>query len=195
MNRKLHIIGIAGTNGAGKDTVGNLLEEHHNYLFVSVTDLLRHEARRRDLPVERGVLRNISAEWRRELGLGVLVEKSVAEYEKHRDKYSGVVLSSLRNPGEADTVHEYGGTVIWIDAKPEVRYARIQKNAASRGRAGEDDKTFKQFVAEESAEMHKSGDDATLDMSSVKEKSDIFMDNSHENLEVFRKHVEKELNF
>ena len=77
-SNKLQIIGIAGTNGAGKDTVGELLAEHYGYLFVSVTELLRAEARRRGLPVEREVLRSISAEWRRELGLGVLVDKAYA---------------------------------------------------------------------------------------------------------------------
>ena len=52
-----------------------MLAHHHNYMFISVTDLLRNEARRRGLPVVRENLRTISAEWRRELGLGVLVDK------------------------------------------------------------------------------------------------------------------------
>ncbi len=71
-DNKLWVIGLSGTNGAGKDTVGEMLAAHHNYMFISVTELLRKEARRRYLPVERGVLRAISTEWRRELGLGVL---------------------------------------------------------------------------------------------------------------------------
>jgi broad-specificity NMP kinase len=35
------IIGLSGTNGAGKDAAGHTLALKHNYLFVSVTDLLR----------------------------------------------------------------------------------------------------------------------------------------------------------
>ena len=78
---KIQIIGLSGTNGAGKDTVGELLAERYGYLFISVTELLRDEARRRGLPVERRYLRQISAEWRRESGLGVLVERSERAYQ------------------------------------------------------------------------------------------------------------------
>ena len=189
-SNKIQIIGLAGTNGAGKDTAGNILAEHHNYLFISVTELLRKEAERRGLPVERGVLRTISAEWRRALGLGVLVDKAVAEYETAKDKYAGVVVASLRNPGEADRVHALGGTVIWVDADPRIRYDRVQAGKAERGRAGEDDKTFEQFQKEEAEEMNTSGDSANLNMAGVKERCDIFADNDDGGVEKFRKDIE-----
>jgi cytidylate kinase len=166
------IIGIAGTNGAGKDTVGHMLADSHGYLFVSITDLLRREAESRGLEVNRENLRSISAEWRRESGLGVLVDKAVAEFEASAGKYKGVAMASLRNPGEADRVHELGGTVLWVDADPRIRYDRVQAAIAERGRAGEDRKTFEQFIGEEKAEMNKSGDSATLDMSAVKGRAD-----------------------
>jgi dephospho-CoA kinase len=176
---KFTILGIAGTNGSGKDTVGHILAEKHGYLFISVTELLRTEARRRELPVEREVLRTISAEWRRELGLGVLVDKAIAEYDLVQSQYKGLVMASLRNPGEADRVHDFGGSVIWLDADPRIRYDRIQTNAVSRDRAEEDNKTFEQFQEEEAAEMHSGGDAATLDGSAVKGLSDIFIVNGN----------------
>lgn len=191
---KLQVIGIAGTNGSGKDTVGHMLAEHHGYLFISITELLRDELKRRGLEVTRGNLRALSAEWRRQLGLGVLVDKAVAEYEVVRDQYTGVVISSLRNPGEADRVHALGGTVVWIDADPRVRYERIQASKAERNRAGEDDKTFEQFLAEEEAEMHSAnGDETSLDMSAVKAKADISPENNSPDLEQFRKDFEQAL--
>lgn len=171
-------IGLSGTNGAGKDTVAGLLAAEHGFLFISVTEALRDELRRRGLPVDREHLRALSAEWRREFGLGVLVDRAVQRYDKLPiGAYKGLVIASLRNPAEADRVHELGGVVAWIDADPKVRFARIRANAASRDRAGEDDKTFEQFLAEEKAEMYRSGDEATLDMSGVKALADMTLMN------------------
>ncbi len=187
----MKLIGIAGTNGAGKDTVGHMLADRHGYLFISVTDILRNEAERRGEPVEREVLRSISAEWRRELGLGVLVDKAVAEFEASGGKYAGVVIASLRNPGEADRVHALGGIVIWVDADAKVRYDRVQAALAERGREGEDNKTFEQFKAEEAAEMKSSGDSATLDMSAVRQRADITAINNDKPQEEFLQDVEK----
>jgi cytidylate kinase len=184
MNKTLQIIGLAGTNGSGKDTVGELLAGRHKYLFISVTEL-RAEATRRNLPVERENLRMISAEWRRELGLGVLVDKAVAEYEFVNDQYAGIVMASMRNPGEADRIHQFGGTMIWIDAEPQTRYQRIQANISTRGRAEEDNKTFEQFLAEEAVEMHvpAGGDSAMLDSASVKDRCDVFLTNDSSDLD------------
>ncbi|MGH7240388.1 MAG: hypothetical protein ACREHG_10070, partial [Candidatus Saccharimonadales bacterium] len=76
-------------------------------------------------------------------------------------------MASLRNPGEADRVHELGGKVIWVDADPQVRYQRVIN--ADRGRDGEDGKTYAEFLAEEAAEMNYSGDEATLSGAAVKD--------------------------
>jgi cytidylate kinase len=191
MNSKLNLVGVAGSNGSGKDAIGYLLAEHYGFLFVTVTELLREECRRRGLPVERENLRAISAEWRRERGVGVLVDKAVEAFNRlpDADRYAGLVVASLRNPGENDRVHELGGQVLWLDADPKVRYERIQKNAASRGRAEEDTKTFEQFLAEEEAEMHppEGADAAVLNMSAVKEKADLFIENNSSDLHIFEK--------
>lgn len=188
------IIGLSGTNGSGKDTVGHILAEKYGYLFISVTDLLRNEAEKRGLPTERENLRMISAEWRRQAGLGVLIDKALVEYRLVKDQYKGLAIASLRNPGEADRIHELGGVVAWIDAETRTRYDRIQANAASRGRADEDNKTFEQFKAEEEAEMQASGDDATLNMGEVKNRADVFIDNDTTDLAVLTKLLEKSLN-
>lgn len=183
------IVGIGGTNGSGKDTVGHMLAERHGYLFVSVSDLLRDEARKRGLPVEREVLRMVSAEWRREHGLGVLVDRAMQLYESQRDKYKGVVACPMRNVGEAARIHELGGSLIWVDADPKIRYERI----TSRFRTAEDDKTYEQFLAEEQAEMYQSGDEATLNLAGVKAISDIFLENNGHDIETFKDDAEKAL--
>ena len=183
----MQIIGLAGTNGSGKDTVGAILSERHNFIFISVTDLLRAEAQRRGLSVERENLRDISAEWRREGGFGVLIDKALELCEQSGAQVAGLAIASLRHPGEADRVHELGGTVVWVDADQRLRYDRIQSNAESRGRAGEDNKTFEQFVAEEEAEMYAppGADASVIRGADVKAKADIFLINDGNDIEVF----------
>lgn len=175
----MKLIGLSGTNGSGKDTVGQILADKHNFLFISMTDMLREEALSRKLDTSREVLRTISAEWRRESGLGVLIDKSVDYYEKQGgdNRYAGLVVASLRNPGENDRVHDLGGKVIWIDADPKIRYERI----TSRQRA-DDQITYEEFLEHEQAEMSHSGDSATLSMGDVKEKADEFLTNEFDNI-------------
>lgn len=184
----MKIIGIAGTNGAGKDTIGGILADEYNLLFISLSELLRAELRRQGKPVIRQNTSELSAKWRRESGLGVLVDKALAEFEKVKKKYAGVTMASLRNPGEADRVHESGGKVIWIDADPIIRYQRVQ--SAHRGRAGEDNKTYEEFLSEEATEMNYTGDEATLSSAGVKERADIFITNDG-NLENLKEQLER----
>lgn len=176
-SNRLKIIGIGGTNGSGKDTFGEILAEKHGYKFISLTDMLRAECRERGLPVERENLRMISAEWREKGGLGAPIDKVVAAYEALPEKYNGLVTASLRNPGEADRVHELCGMVVWVDADPKIRYERVK--GSDRGRAEEDNKTFEQFLQEEHDEMYpKPGASATsLASIEVKNRADITIQN------------------
>lgn len=178
------LVGICGTNGSGKDSIGYIMAEEFGFLFISVTDLLREECRQRNLPVERENLRTISAEWRRESGLAVLVDKAIEAYNNSDMKFEGLVMASLRNSGEVERLHELGGKQIWTDADPKIRYNRIQN--ANRNRDEEDSKTYEEFLAEEQAEMEHSGDAATLNMATVKEMSDIFVENNYDTMDEFK---------
>jgi len=195
MGNTKKIIGLSGTNGSGKDTVGHVLALKHKYLFVSVTDLLREEAKRRGLEVNRENLRLISAEWRRKYGYGVLVDRAYDQFKELEEEYAGLAISSLRNPHEAERVHELGGLVIWVDANARIRYERIQHNLEARGRVAEDGKTFEQFVVEEEIEMHTppGGDEASLNMAGVKMRSDLIINNDGSNLEEFSTFVDRQL--
>ena len=190
------IIGISGTNGSGKDTLGHILATRHGFLFISVTDVLREELRRRGLPLDREHLRALSAEWRHEYGLAVLIDRAVELFRVANtapQEYAGVAIASLRNPYEADRIHELGGTVWWLDADPKLRYDRIQRGRAERGRAGEDQKTYEEFLAEEEAEMHGTSDIASLDGSLVRKKSDLSLQNAGSDMDEFAAEVDEVL--
>lgn len=185
----MKLIGIGGTNGSGKDTLAKILSERHNYLVVSVSDFLRDELRRQNLPIERENLRALSAKWRQASGLGVLIDKAIDVYKTVQARYEGLVIPSIRNPGEVDEIHKYGGLVVWTDGDPKLRYQRIY----SRARGTEDQKTYKQFLAEEQAEMDHGGTETALHMTGVKAKADIFITNDHDSIEEFKQAVEQAL--
>jgi adenylate kinase family enzyme len=105
----MKIIGISGTNGSGKDSLGQMLAERHGWLFVSVTDILRDELKKRSLPVERENMRNLSAEWNREHGPGVLVNMAVKKFKESDGNYQGLAIASLRRASEAKRLGRENG--------------------------------------------------------------------------------------
>lgn len=184
----MKIIGVSGTNGSGKDTVMQMLAQRYGYYLVSATDMLDAELELRGWPSDRQHKSRLGDEWRRQYGLGVIVDRAV-EAAKTAGCHK-LVVGSLRNPGEADTVHAAGGIVVWVDAEPSVRYQRIQR--AQRGRS-EDQRTFEQFLAEEQTEMHTSGDEATLDMSAVRDRAEIIINNDGDDSQQFQVAAERAL--
>jgi len=185
----MKLIGIGGTNGSGKDTVARMLAERDGFMVVSVSDFLRDELKKQGLAIERKNLRALSAQWRKKYGLGVLIDKAVDEFKKSGSQYRGLVIPSIRNPGEADEIHRFGGKVIWTDGDGRIRYRRIY----SRNRSSEDNKSFEQFISEEKAEMDHGGSETALHMAGVKEKADIFLQNNGDDIEAFKDEAEKAL--
>ena len=121
------IVGISGTNGAGKDELGKLLAEHQGYYFHSVSDLLREELRRQGKEVTRENQGALSKQWRNESGDdGIMFQKAIEEYLTLKDEkgWKGLALVNARHPGEAATVHKYEGKMVWVDADQRVRYER-----------------------------------------------------------------------
>jgi len=185
----MKLIGIGGTNGSGKDSLGQFLANENDWLFISVSDILRDGLKNEGKPIERDNLRELSARWRRQFGHGVLIDKAFQLYGAKEDKYNGLAIASLRNPGEADEIHKLGGKVAWLDADPKLRYQRIY----SRQRSGEDKKSFEQFLAEEAAEQHHSEDEATLSWQGVKDRADFFITNDNNDIEEFKQIAKKVL--
>lgn len=172
----MKVIGISGTNGSGKDTLSQLLADN-GWLFISISnDLLIPELKKQGLPIERVNMAELSTQWRQQLGMGAVVDKALEQYRvrSRHEKFSGLVISSLRHPGEADRIHKLGGRVIWVDAKPDIRYERIY----NRGQGLKDQKSFQQFLAEEQSEMQHSGDEFTLNIGEVMTKADISIENN-----------------
>lgn len=181
-------IGLSGTNGAGKDVVAEILKKDFGFGFVNVSDFLRQEAKKQNLEPSRENLRTISAKWRRDMGVGVLVDMAVDFLKSSSQNYPGIVISPMRNSGEAKHLKEIGGRLVWVDAQPRLRYERV----TSRSRDGESQMSYQQFIDAENAEMASSGDEATLNMAEVKTMADITIENDG-SLEELKQNIQKAL--
>lgn len=189
------IVGIAGTNGAGKDALGELLAERQGYYFHSVSELLREELRNQGKPVTRENQAALSKQWRNESGDdGIMFQKAIDRYVAQKDQngWKGLALVNARHPGEAATIHKNGGVMVWVDADQHTRYARVV--GANRGRAAEDQVTFEQFKADEDREMYPPADApaGTLNMAAVRDVADIKIMNNFSSIDEYRDYLIKE---
>jgi len=175
------IIGIAGTNGAGKDTLADLRYERQGIKKASLSDILRTEADKRGLSHDRKNLSEISTEWGRALGAAALSTMTIRAYRERQaagETPAGISIVSIRRPAEAAYIQEEKGAVLWVDAPRELRYERIA--GANRGRV-DDVVTYEQFSEQEDAEMHPADteDPFVLHMARVREIADIHLQNAY----------------
>jgi len=130
------IIGVTGTDGSGKDTVGRLLLEKLGWPAYSLSDELREIAKERGLGISKEVLGDLANELRQAHGPSYLAERIV-------ERVTGdFVITSVRNPLECEPFRASGKFwLIAIDAPIHMRYART----VDRGRTGEADWTLDDF--------------------------------------------------
>jgi dephospho-CoA kinase len=140
------IIGVTGTNGAGKGTVVDYLVAK-GFKHYSVSGRLAEEVRKRGLPVDRPQLRLMGNEMR---------EKYGAEYpnklfleEAQKEGITDLIIESIRSIKAAENIHENGGILLAVDADRKLRYER----AVLRG-SGKDKVDFDTWVTQEEVEWH-----------------------------------------
>ncbi len=95
----------------------------------------------------------------------------------------GLVIGSIRSVSEVENLKAFGGKLVVVDAKPEVRYQRI----VGRGRTYEKQLSFEQFIREEEGEMGRGETDPTkFGMAQVIMMGDIVINNDSDNLGTFK---------
>ena len=180
------IIGIAGTNGSGKDSLALLRERLDGSLNISLSDILRREATRRGQEPIRENLGAISTEWENEIGDGALVQKTLDFYQQERGGKGGLSISSVRRESEARAIKRAGGIIIWVDADRHTRYERLRH---SRGRL-DDMVSFEQFCQIEDDELYnKAGVKGALAGASVRDVADVVIDNNFPTKEAYEAYL------
>ena len=118
------LIGLVGKNGAGKTSVAEYLIKK-GFSFYSLSDIVREEAAKKQLPLTRENLITTGNELKMTQGETVLAEKTWAKalFENH----ANLVFDSIRNIAEVEFLKQKGAIIIGVDAPIELRYQRIQK--------------------------------------------------------------------
>jgi dephospho-CoA kinase len=135
------VIGLTGPNASGKGEVARLLVGR-GFLYLSLSDVVREEARRRGLEPLRENLIRVGREMREEEGSGAVAERI------RKSIRPPCVVDSVRNPGEVEVLRTVRGfRLLGVDASPELRFRRLRR----RARPG-DPETLEAFLAGEQIE-------------------------------------------
>ncbi|MEO2151481.1 MAG: AAA family ATPase [Thermococcus sp.] len=150
------IIGVVGKIAAGKTTVAKFFEEK-GFCRVSCSepliDLLTHNVSDYswipELPEKAEPTREKLIEFGKYLknkyGGDILIRLAV-DKKRNCEK---VVIDGVRSREEIEAIKRLGGKVIYVEAKPEIRFERLMRRKASKDKGIE---TFEDFKEMDDAE-------------------------------------------
>lgn len=142
------IIGITGTDGAGKDTVVEYLVQEKGFTHYHARTLLLDEIKAQDLEPTRANMRIVANELRAQHGNDYIVRLFLSQ-AKDASLNEKIVIDSLRAVAEADTLKAAGGILLAVDADEALRYKRVQKRRSESDRV-----TFEEFKKHEELESN-----------------------------------------
>lgn len=139
------ILGITGTNGSGKGAVVEYLKTK-GFRDFSARDFIVAEIERRDMPVDRTMMRKVADGLREAHGPSYIIEQLVARAQQTQ---GDAVVESIREIAGAHFLHRQGGTLLAVDADRTLRYERTVTRGSHTDRVD-----FSTWVAQEEAEWH-----------------------------------------
>ncbi|MBC8358638.1 MAG: AAA family ATPase [Candidatus Aminicenantes bacterium] len=141
MKKEVRLIGLTGTNGAGKGEAAAYFKKK-GYTCFSLSDLIREELIKKGKDVTRDNLIKMGNQLR-EKGSPEILARLILKKIRGR-----AVIDSIRNPKEIDYLKKQKNFILLaIDAPVELRYKRAKK----RGRE-ESVSTLQEFIEKEAEE-------------------------------------------
>jgi len=141
MKSRTQLLGLTGTNGAGKGAAADFFQ-NNGFSFFSLSDVIREELKGDGLEPSRDNLIKKGNDLRQEFGPDILARRVL---ERVADKS---VIDSIRNPEEIRFLRARENFVLLaIDAPAKLRFERVSK----RGRM-ESASTLEEFIEKEAEE-------------------------------------------
>ncbi len=163
------IIGIVSHYAGGKDTVSEYLKKEKEFIYYSLSDIIRDELKKRGMSENRDNLINVGNDLRKKFGNKILAKRS---FDKIKKTNKNVVLGSIRNPSEVKFLKKQKNFfLVKIDCPIEIRYERLKE----RNRIG-DIKSLEEFIKKEKQE--ESSDPSKQQIHKVVQMADLSIDNS-----------------
>ncbi|MGB9836746.1 MAG: AAA family ATPase [Candidatus Saccharicenans sp.] len=171
---KYRLVGLTGTNGAGKGEVARFLLKK-GFDYVSLSDVIREELKNRGLEASRDNLIACGNELRERFGPAELARRAAAKISRP------TVIDSIRNLREIEYLRQLGDFVlVAVDAPVEIRFERVMR----RGR-NESVCSLEDFRAKE--ELEKNNGETGQQLAACLEAADVLIINDSTLEELWQK--------
>ena len=146
------LIGIVGLNGSGKDSVAEYLVDKYHFAHKDLGQEIRQELKALGRNyLDRNEMIALGNEMRQKYGYNYWCKRAIESVAS-----SDIVITSIRNPSEAEEIKSRGGKIIGISANLNVRFQRtiqrVKDNPDGNTKHG-DIKSFDDFQAKERKEL------------------------------------------
>ena len=169
MNEKQVILGITGTNGAGKGTIVEYLVNNKSFRHFSATGLITEEIVKRNMTVNRDSMIVVGNDLRAKYGAGYIAGELIKRAEENK---GNSIIESIRTLGEVEKLKEKGGILLAVDADQKVRYERNKKRGGEK-----DGVSFEEFIKQEKGEME-SDDPNKQNLLACRKVADYLVENN-----------------
>ena len=165
----MKVLGICGKVGAGKDTLADYLVRKHNFIKITMSDIIRKEMESQNIKdIDRFRMQQFSKEMKEKYGNDIWA-KACIEYAR-QNHIRRVVISGIRDSVELDYFRTLGDDfkLVAVKAEQETRFERTKKRKSLK-----DTEIFADFIKQEVNEAK------LFDLySTCEEKADFVINNN-----------------